>query len=375
MRTPRIVRTILACAGATTIVCALWLGARPLAETTGCAPTRSSAQASDRKAHAYFESLAARSDCYKAFSLRDAAQVHEHSVSKSRPQSVTYDPANDPDPRRQDAAKIVVAANKASLSNQIRLPIGTSDGTTTLVTWDVWFGKEFQFANTGVGQYKTFQFSSPGDRLWCEVRTKFRQDEARNTRRAQTVAHGGKSRAGKDVRMDGDQAAATGQTAEPPRQEPPGGGKGKNRRHAEAPSQAKANDRGSLDIGVVDVRAYGASGVMLGPNVLKGAPLAPQAGSFTIRAETWTRYWMLIDQRADDWDLVSLWVADENHDPVQLVDRRQLNVKRSVDLFWVEFNTSGHARNGSGERVGYIRNVVMLRNVRDVPGLLRRPVR
>jgi hypothetical protein len=297
--------------------------------------------------------------------------VREHSNSKSRPQSVTYDPANDPDPRRQDAAKIVVAAEKTSLSNQVRLPIGTSDGTTTLVTWDAWFGKEFRFENTGIGQYKTFQFSSPGDRLWCEVRTKFRQDEARNARRARTGTHGGR---GTDSRMDGAQSAATGQTDERSRQDPPGGGKGKNRRRAEAPSPAKTDGRASSDIGVVDVRAYGKSGVMLGPNVAKGAPLAPQAGSFTIRAETWTRYWMLIDQRADDWDLVSLWVADENHDPVQLVDGRQLNVKRSVDLFWVEFNSSGHAKKGVGDRVGYIRNVVMLRNVRDVKGLLQRPV-
>jgi hypothetical protein len=85
----------------------------------------------------------------------------------------------------------------------------------------------------------------------------------------------------------------------------------------------------------------------------------------------------LIEQRADDWDLVSLWVADEHTDPVLIIDRRQLRVNAAggVESFWFEYNTSSHARPGLPERVGYVRNLVMLRNANDVPALLQRPVK
>jgi hypothetical protein len=50
-------------------------------------------------------------------------------------------------------------------------------------------------------------------------------------------------------------------------------------------------------------------------------------------------------------------------------------VNGSVDAFWLEYNTSSHGGADLGERVGYVRNVVMLRNPKDVPALLRRPAR
>jgi hypothetical protein len=128
-----------------------------------------------------------------------------------------------------------------------------------------------------------------------------------------------------------------------------------------------------MDIGFVDVRAYVGKGAALGPNVQTGGPLTPKTGSFMIRAETWTRYWVLIEQRANDWDPVSLWVSDENNDPVQIIDRRQLSVRGSVEEFWLQYNTSSRVPEGLKERIGYARNVVMLRNVADVAKLLQRP--
>jgi hypothetical protein len=352
---------------------ALSFGAQPSAQTAGrCS---SGAAAPSRGSHAYFEALAARPDCMAAFSLRDAAQLDQYTHSKRKPHYVTYDPANDPDPRRQDAAKIAVPAGKVSLPNQVRLPIGTSDGTTTLVTWDAWFGSEFRFDNTGIGTYKTFQFASPADRIWFEVRTKFKQDEARNRRRASKVPRAKRARAGSSEQAAPNPGAAAA-TPPPPTKDAAPRAKGRARRDSgpvAAAAPPASGDR--VDIGVVDARGYGAGGTTLGPNVLRGAPLAPQAGSFTIRAETWTRYWVLIEQRANDWDLMSLWVADEDHDPVQLIDRLQFNVKKSVDSFWLEYNTSSHPREGLGQRVGYVRNVVMLRNAKDVASLLQRPVK
>lgn len=300
-------------------------------EPAASQPAASTGQPAKAGPHAYFEALRARPDCMRAYSLREQQQVLQYKHSRNRPPAVTYDPAADTDPRRQDAAKIVVPEGKVSLPNQLRLPIGTTDGTSTLITWDAWFGAEFRYANTAIGNYKTFQFASPKTRIWFEVRTRFSLEEGGNRRQS---------------------------------------------RSAKGPAIARAAMPGDY-IGMVDARAYGKKGEMqLGPNVTKPAPLSPMAGSFTIRPETWTRYWVLFEQHAGDWDLVSLWVADENNDPVRLLDRRQLTVDKSVDEFWLEYNTSSNQRpKGRGPLVAYARNVAMLRNVQDVPALLKRPVK
>jgi hypothetical protein len=355
-RTPA-VRSAAAVFTAAALGVGIWLTTESAAQSGPCG---SGTPAGDgdpsRGPHAYFASLVRRPDCYRAFSLRDAAQVREYTHSKRRPEYVSYDPSKDQDPRRQDAAKITIPAGKVSLPNQVRLPIGTADGVATLVTWDAWFGAEFHRDNFGVANYKTFQFASPADRIWFEVRTRFKQDEARNARQAGSRQRARKANAGRAGRK------ADAELSDPPADAPPAQG-------------AARTAKGGLDLGVVDARAYGSKGQTLGPNVARSAPLAPQAGSFTVRAETWTRYWVLIEQRANDWDLVSLWVADENHDAVRLIDRLQLSVKRSVESFWLEYNTSSRPREGLGERVAYVRNVVMLRGVTDVTSVLRRPVR
>jgi hypothetical protein len=364
-------RRILAVLSAAGLLCVLAFGAGPSAQVGACA---SDAGARSRAGgpHAYFEELIARSDCMKAYSLRDNAQLTEFSNSRSRPQRVTYDPAKDSDPRRQDAAKLVLPAGRVSLGNTVRLPIGTSDGTSTLVTWDAWFGSEFRFANTGIGGYKTFQFASPANRIWFEVRTRLKQDEARQARRATRVP-----RARRDAVPENNQERASGDqaTGDPPPQNAPRRRAAAAQRPAPDASGPSPNTAGRIELGVVDARGYGARGTTLGPNVQRGSPLSPQAGTFAIRAETWIRYWVLIEQRADDWDLMSLWVADEDNDPVLIIDHLQFSVKKSVEHFWLEYNTSARLPEGLGERVAYARNVAMLRNVKDVPSLLRRPAK
>jgi len=332
------------------LLCTAW----PSAEgDRGCAPGRKSSSGP----HAYFDMLSARPDCMAAYSLRDKEQLKQYTNAPGKSQRVTYDPANDKDPRKQDAAKVVVPEGKVSLGNTVRLPIGTKDGTTTLVTWDAWFGAEFQFSKTNIANYKTFQFASPKDRIWWEIRTRFKQDEG---------AHGKRKEKGAAAAPKGEQAS----------------GGGKPRKHAapseekKAPADPTHDDSGA--IGVVDARGYGGQDHPFGPNVTNAAPLSPEVGSFTIRPTTWTRYWAFIEQRANDWDLVSLWVADENHDPVQILDRLQLSVKGSVDQFWLEFNTSSHGKGVAlPERVAYARNVAMLRNIeyKDVKTLFQRPVK
>ncbi len=327
------------------LACAVALVTVPSAQQPagGCAPATSAREPAASPSHDYFVELASRPDCMAAFSLRDNAQLSKFMHGPNTlGQRVTYDPANDTDPRRQDAAKVVVPAGEPSLRTTVRLPIGTSDGTTTLVTWDAWFGSEFRFEETGINNYKNFQFASPAKRIWFEVKTRFSAVAEPNSRRATSARRAGKGEVGKKQ-----------ETAPTPMPSPPG----------------KSGER--PDIGVVDARAY----LRVGPNVTNKGSLSPKAGTFTIRAETWTRYWVLIEQRANDWDLVSLWVADANHDPTQIIDRRQLNVNGSVDEFWLQYNTSTRRTDGLGQRVGYARNVVMLRNSTDVSTLLRRPLK
>jgi hypothetical protein len=306
---------------------ATWLVARPSAQANGCAssaPSRPAGASAKPGPHAYFESLVARPDCMAAYSLRDNAQLAKYTHGPNRiEQRVTYEPEKDTDPRRQDAAKVFVPAGDVSLRSTVRLPIGTTDGTSTLVIWDAWFGSEFRFSNTGIGNYKTFQFASPANRIWFELRTRFKQAESGRKGRGGVIGGGG----------------------------------------------------GSDAVGELDVRAYGAKGTALGPNVERGGPLTPRAGVFTVRAETWTRYWVLLEQNANDWDPVSLWVADEDTDPVQIIDRRQLNIKKSVEQFWIQYNTSTQSTKGLGARTSYVRNVVMLRNINDVRSVLQKPVK
>jgi hypothetical protein len=129
-------------------------------------------------AHDYYLMLAARADCIRAYSLRDPAQLDHpnnggYAHSNSRPLVVSYDPNNDPDPRRQDGAKIVIDPSSNSLTNQVRLPIPTHAPQSLFVAWEVWFGKEWLFGIGGIPDYKTFQFGSPMHDIHMEVRNRF----------------------------------------------------------------------------------------------------------------------------------------------------------------------------------------------------------
>ena len=359
-------------------------------------------KAPSRGPHTYFESLITRSDCMLAYSLRDQDQLDAFKHSQRNPAAVTYAPKTDPDPRRQDAAKVVITADKVSLQNQLRLPMSTADGTTTLVTWDAWFGSEFEYDKTRIGTYKTFEFTSPSkEKKWLDIRTRFKQDDEKQARRVNGApgGEGAKGRGSKEKSGKGENTATTAQSDAPASQDPRRERKDARRKESREAGQASTQaakpatgapaaaqpavtppaagtgkgPRAGSVIAVVDAR--GSAARPFGPNVTKATPLAPQVGTFAIRAETWTRYWLLIEQRANDFDRVSLWVADEGHDPVQILDGLQLSVKETVASMWLEFNTSSKLTPGLAERVAYARNVVMLRNPKDVKSLFQRPTR
>jgi hypothetical protein len=256
--------------------------------------------------HDYFNQLVGRPEHYRSYSLRDPRQLDirnngGYAQCNSCPLAITYDPANDPDPRRQDAAKAVVPAGRPSLPNQLYLPMNLTNGATYLITWDAWWGAEWDYDITGIGTYKTFQIanpsgtasSCPGDYRWLEVQHRF-------------------------------------------------------------------NQVGGNDIAKLTARSY-----------WPAADPVPSVGSFTVKPQRWTRYWALVDRTNSSTSYVSVWAADEQTDPVQLVNRFAKSPCSSNTDFWVEMNTSSTV--SPPMRVAYLRNMAVLRNVASPTSIMQRP--
>ena len=379
--------------------------------------SRSLVEAADSQ-HGYFDALVARAEHWKSFSLRDPAQLtypkfggYTNANSESVGLWVTYNPTADTDGHKQDAAKVVIppfdtrtrlvsnvsssdsvivledagsgtvglyfagrpirigneilttvsrsgnnitvtrgtfgtvpAPHSAgsnvmistnSLLNQLRLPLGTSDGHTYVFTWDTYWTDSY--VNSGLTSHKAFQLATDGDTRWIETRARYR---------------------------GGDSCC-----------------------------ELKGLFNGTADVGVVDVRAYNdvggatswtsADSNKLGPLMTRDQPLMPKASggpaTFTIKPNTWTRFWIRVDQRANNYDYFDLWVADEQRNPVRLYGPvpASIPVKGSnmIQKFWFEFNTSTDlfVRGDQRDLVSYIRNFVALRDVSDIEPLLVKP--
>lgn len=378
--------------------------------------------------HDYFNALVARADHWKSFSLRPVAgepitsPYYENQLrapkdggyanSNSAALWVTYDPAHDSDPYRQDAAKVVIPAfaplttlaaaidssqtvipltvastsmlsqgrglkidgeimtvvrqsgvplsgnnvdvirgqygtaraahsggasvtmSVNSLANQLRLPLGTSDGKTYLFTWDGYWTSSY--LSTGLTNHKAFQFTSGGDTLWLEPQTRF----------------------------DG------------------GGSLGKCEGWTPSSYVAGIEMRGYNQNLNGDPNWSLTSGNDFGPGTTSKEPIGPKAGSFCMAPNRWTRFWLRIEQRANDYDYMDFWVADETRNAVQVYRRIPISVRptgtpvNSIHKFWVEFNTSSadFSRGDMRDLVAYLRNFVALANPpADVTPLLLRP--
>jgi hypothetical protein len=113
--------------------------------------------------------------------------------------------------------------------------------------------------------------------------------------------------------------------------------------------------------------------------VTENTPLSPQLNAFGIKPETWTRYWVEF-RPAGEWFDFSVWMADVDRDPVLAIDKLKIkpNPQSNVngwERFWLEYNTSNKYQERATPLVGYVRNVVMMRNVATPTVLLERPKR
>jgi hypothetical protein len=219
------------------------------------------------------------------------------------------------------------------INNYLRPAIGTADGNSYVITWDAYWTDSY----LGVGAWdqgqKTFQFTNQSEQKLFEPKLLF-----------------------------------TG-----------GGVPGFNPKE---------------DIGIVNARSYNevnsgqltwllTNGNVMGKGLTDNTTLAPMVGNFIVKPNTWTRWWVRIDQRANDWDYFDMWVADENTDPVLVYSHVPMSVgkttdstKQSVGRFWFEQGDSSTAwlRGNTRDLVAYFRNWVVLRNPADVPALLLRPL-
>ncbi len=140
----------------------------------------------------------------------------------------------------------------------------------------------------------------------------------------------------------------------------------------------------SRDIAAFQARSYNKPGGpatwsatqidYLGPGI-EAEPLT-QAATFVIKPNIWTRLFIRIEQRANDYDLLDMWIADETRDPVQTHTQLPISVRASgIETFLVEFNTSTDpfVRGDLRDLVSYVRNVVILRDPADLPALLIQP--
>jgi hypothetical protein len=374
--------------------------------------------------HAYFDTLVARAEHWKSYSLRSASQLARprdggYANSNSKPLMVTYAPGEDSDPHAQDAAKVLVppfsydSNNKLvsgvgaseltlrlsdlsgdvtkvgssinakgdqirigseimitatdqypldrttgvlllskrgafgtsavphtagelvhlssnSLANQVRVPVGSYDGATWFITWDAYFTDSF--LNNGIGAYKTFQLASSNS-IWLEPQLHF----------------------------NGAHVAAS--AFDPSR-------------HVATAGQVRSYNAvgGPADYALSNEN-------QLGPGVSNNQPIRPNSNEFfVVHANRWTRWWVRIRQRANDYDSFDLWMADEQTGPVQIYSNIPVSVRDGrIDDFWVEFNTSTDALppgrlTDLRDLVAYMRNVVILRDVPDnVSPFLVRP--
>jgi hypothetical protein len=350
--------------------------------------------------HAYFNALVQRSDHWKSYSFRDPKQLEGPWV--------TYNPAADTDRHKQDAAKVVIPAfiahtvltapvssgnttllgdfkdasaygvprvairidnevmsvtsylnstsitvqrgafgtvaaphagnavvqlNINSLPHQVAVPLRTEDGHAYLFTWDGYWTDSYMNLTYSMA-HKTFQFGSGGrngHQIWFEPQTDYAP-----------------------------------------------------------PKTTTCFDRATHVFGV-DYRTYNSpnttspwtagNGIEVGPGTTADQ-IGPKSGQFCAKPNTWVRWWIRINQKANDWDDLDAWVADETTGPVQVLRGLKLSViptgglPNSIADFWLEFNTSTEAflRPDSRDLVAYVRNFVALKDVGDVSNLLIRPV-
>jgi hypothetical protein len=221
------------------------------------------------------------------------------------------------------AAGADVHLNTNSLINQLNFPLATEDGHIYLVIWEASWSDSF--LHSGLTNHKAFNFRSPG--IWLEPDASY----VGGTHGAQVAGFD------PDTDVAGWMQRSYGN---------PGG-------------PATWTD-------------YGPDG----PNVTNNQPLEPQLATFVIKPNRWVRFFELIEQRANDYDVLNTWIADDATEPVHTHQDLLVNVgSTGITVFNLEFNTSTSrfVRGDGRDLVAFVRNLGVLRDPADVSVWLQRP--
>jgi hypothetical protein len=221
------------------------------------------------------------------------------------------------------AAGALLKVSSNSLQNQIRYSgtvgspsLGTKDGHTYLFIWDVKFDESY--LGSGLTNHKWFTLTHAGDSKWFELQSAY-----------------------------GNNFGATCYT--------PG----------VTVSSIAARTYNPIG-GVADWALT--NGNVAGPGVTKDQPiLFPGAlpHAFCTRANTWIRLVVRVEQRANDYDYVSVWLIDETQPPMNMYLDVPLSLHtkgtlpRQIDKWWAEFGTSTikHVRGDERDLVAWFRDL------------------
>jgi glucuronoarabinoxylan endo-1,4-beta-xylanase len=315
------------------------------------------------QSHDYFNALVKSAQHAASYDLRNQAQLVQYSQKRSDgTQDVNYVWSSDTDPRKQDAAKLIIPSDGTTVKSssnqnsilQVRVPMPAMElGHSYLVTWDGWYGAEWEYARHEIASHKAFQFDGPdrpggAAKIWMEIN------------------HG--YQGNKVVPVGPDEVAHT-----------------RMRHYAISIRQSSSGTW---------------FGVPAGPNVATGStsqtPMQPHT-PFISAPERWVRYWVLFEYGMDTksiadynggplpdgWTdqkgtLMSMWVADENREAVQVYNRLQVTLwTPGIRKFWIEINTStNEVKANRGPMTAYFRNIAILKDVAydAMKPLLQRPV-
>jgi hypothetical protein len=292
--------------------------------------------------HAYFDSLVRRSEHFCNYSLREQAQL-DALVADPVATFFTYNPSADSYRDKQDAAKLVRPAGGSSSvpgAQQLRMPMGRKmTSGSLLITWDWYWGPEFQTNRGGVNHYKMFQLIIDGHAWWTLMA---------NLAWADLGNSGEVAKVSDELRSG---VLADGMVVRSP-WTPAGAGAADQRNRSGSQYHQKHGTWTRYWIEVNMLQPPSAftdwSQAYLGGRTLGANPEDPEGR----------------------WHMVSLWSADEDRPARRLLYRVPINWNAGlgwephVSMFRFEMNTSQPPLSLTGPLIGYGRNVVFLQNYR-----------
>lgn len=122
----------------------------------------------------FYTQVGAESDIVFKHDLRDNAFLVANKHG-SNPAEVTYLPASDSDPRKQDAAKIVMCATCTSLKSQLRISIPAHHPQNRYLSYDIFWTDDFLYSKTAIDRFKgVLQIAGPKDAMHWPIHAYFK---------------------------------------------------------------------------------------------------------------------------------------------------------------------------------------------------------